>query len=404
MQFVVRLGTSEGHIVEESHQGRDEKSLKLELERRGFHVFEVRRSGLMGKLSLPSLSRGLKKMPTDKFLVFNQELAALLRAGLPLLQALDMMLERMTDPNYGPVFRDIRDRVKAGENLSDAFESYGDVFPRLYASSLKAGERSGEMEGVIRRFSRYLQLVSSARTKIVSALAYPVVLVILSSLMLLIMGLFVVPKFTFFYEAMGAELPLLTRITLGVAGGLREHFLLILISLFAGSILFRQWRSSPSGAVSFDGFRLKLPLVGPILHRFGLAEFCRALATLLSGGIPLVTAMEISVNGIGNAFLRFRLRPSIEQVRQGQPFYASLEESNTMTDMSVDMIKVGEATGALDEMLSSVADFLDEQVETRTQRLLSLVEPILLVFMGGVVAVLLISIYLPMFSVITQVQ
>ncbi|MCH9648520.1 MAG: type II secretion system F family protein [Deltaproteobacteria bacterium] len=404
MQFVCRLGTPEGQIIEERHQGRDERSLQSELERRGYHVFAIQRSGLLGKLSLPSFGRGLKKVPTEKFLIFNQELAALLRAGLPLLQALDMMLERMSDPHMGPVMRDIRDRVKSGENLSDAFASYGDVFPRLYASSLKAGERSGEMENVIRRFTRYLQLVSSARRKIVSALAYPSVLILLSLAMLLIMALFVIPKFTSFYQDMNAELPLITKITLGVASGLRENALLILISSAVGFFFFQQWRKTPSGAITFDRLRLKIPVVGPILHRFGLAEFGRALATLLSGGIPLVSAMEIAVAGIGNAFLRDRMHPTVEKVRQGQSFHSALEETNSVTDMAIDMIKVGEATGALDEMLNSVADFLDEQVETQTQRLLSLVEPVLLVFMGGIIGLLLISIYLPMFSVITQVQ
>lgn len=404
MQFVCRLGTPEGQIIEERHQGRDERSLQADLERRGYHVFSVQRAGLLGKLSFPTFGGGLKKISTEKFLIFNQELAALLRAGLPLLQGLDMMLERMNDPHMGPVMRDIRDRVKSGENLSDAFASYGDVFPRLYASSLKAGERSGEMEGVIRRFSRYLQLVSTARRKIVSALAYPAVLILLSFGMLLIMALFVIPKFTSFYKDMGAELPLITKITLGVADGLREHALLILIISAVSFFFFRQWKKTPRGEIAFDRLRLRIPLVGPILHRFGLAEFGRALATLLSGGIPLVPAMEIAVGGIGNAFLRDRMHPTVEKVRQGQSFHSALEETNIVTDMAIDMIKVGEATGALDEMLNSVADFLDEQVETQTQRLLSLVEPVLLVVMGGIIGLLLISIYLPMFSVITQVQ
>ena len=404
MQYVCRLGTPDGRIVEQRHQGTDERSLRHDLEQRGYHVFEVNRPGVLSKLSLSSLRPGSKKISNEAFLLFNQELAALLRAGLPLLQALDLMLERMENPTFRPIQEDIRDRLKAGENLSDSFASYGDTFPRLYSSSLKAGERSGDMEGVIRRFVRYLQLVTTARKKVVSALVYPAVLVGLSVGMLAVMGLFVVPKFTTFYRDMNAQLPALTRFTLAIATFFRSNWLPIVAALVIGWWLFLRWRKTDLGAVAFDRFRLGLPLLGSILHRFGLAEFSRSLATLLGGGIPLVSALEIAVDGVGNAYIRERLRPSIDLVRQGEAFHGALEKSEIFTSIAVDMVKVGEATGALDDMLTSVADFLDEQVETRSQRLLSLVEPILLVIMALIIAVLLISIYLPMFSIITQIQ
>ncbi|MDY7091750.1 MAG: type II secretion system F family protein [Acidobacteriota bacterium] len=404
MEFVCRIGTQDGQILEQRHQGRDEVSLRAELERRGYHVFSVRRGGALNRLSWRGLGRSRKKVSTDRFLIFNQELAALLRAGLPLMQALDMMLERMRDPDFRPVLEDIRNRVRSGENLSDAFASYGDVFPRLYPSTLKAGERSGEMESVIRRFIRYLQLVSGARKRIVSALTYPAVLVGLSLAMLTLMGLYVVPKFTAFYADLDAELPFMTRWMLGIVGFVREQWLLILIGIVVGVFFYRRWRATRSGQIIIDRYKLRIPLVGEILHRFGLAEFCRSLATLISGGIPLVNAADIAIGGVSNAFLRSRLEPTVDLVRQGRTFHSALEESSVFTDMAIDMIKVGEATGALDDMLVSVSDFLDEQVEVRTQRLLSLVEPIMLVVMGLIIGILLISIYLPLFSVMTQVQ
>ncbi len=404
MQFVCRLGTPDGRIVEQRHQAADESVLRRELEQRGYHVFEMSRPGILSKLSFGHLKSGNRKVGNEAFLLFNQELAALLRAGLPLLQALDLMLERMENPSLRPILEDIRDRLKAGENMSDCFAAYGETFPRLYSSSLKAGERSGDMEGVIRRFIRYLQLVTSARKKVVSALVYPAVLVGLSFGMLALMGLFVVPKFSAFYEDMNAELPALTRATLGAATFFRSNWLLIFGALVIGIAVFRQWNRTEAGGIAFDRFRLSFPLIGTILHRFGLAEFSRSLATLLGGGIPLVSAMDIAVDGVGNAYMRQRLRPGIDLVRQGEPFYSALEKSEIFTHIAVDMVKVGEATGALDEMLTSVADFLDAQVETRSERLLALIEPILLVVMALIIALLLISIYLPMFSVITQIQ
>jgi type IV pilus assembly protein PilC len=363
----------------------------------------VTRPGLLSKLSLPNL-RPRRRISTDDFLIFNQELAALLRAGLPLLQALELMLERMKHPRFRPVLTDIRDRVKSGENLSDAFASYGDTFPSLYASTLKAGERSGEMEGVLRRFIRYLQLVTTSRKRVVSALVYPAFLIGASLVMMTVLALFVVPKFMTFYEDMNAQLPMMTKVMLGTVGFVRSNWILLVVGLVTGIVFFRRWRRSASGAIQYDHARLLIPFVGSILHRFSLAEFCRSLGTLLTGGIPLVTALEIAVDGVGNAFLKHHMGSVINDVRQGQPFYAALEKTRVFTDLGVNMVKVGEATGSLDEMLGSVADLLDEQVETRTQRLLSLVEPVMLVVMAVVIGTLLISIYLPMFSVITQVQ
>lgn len=402
MQFVCRLGTADGRVVEERHQAQDPQSLRSELERRGYHVFEVKRPGLMGAVSLPTVRRR-RKVRDEDFLIFNQELAALLRAGLPLLEALNLMLERMKDPRLRPVLMDIRDRVKTGEDLSSAFAAYGDMFPRLYASSLKAGERSGELELVIRRFIGHMRLILEARKKVISALVYPSVLICLSLAMMTVMGLYVVPKFSQFYADLNAKLPALTRFTLGAADFVHENWLILLAALAGAAVMFWQWRATEAGALQFDHLRMKVPLVGSILHRFGLVEFCRALSTLLAGGIPLVPASEIATSSVSNSYLRSKLEPTINLVREGKPFHQALEQSGIFTDMAIDMVKVGEATGALDEMLGNVGDFLDEQVAVRMQRLLSLVEPAMLVIMGLIIGVLLISIYLPLFSVMTQV-
>ena len=363
----------------------------------------MRGQGSLSALKLPSFRRRSKKIPISDFLVFNQELAALLKAGLPLMQALDLKLERMSDPRLKPVLTDIRDRVRSGEDLSEAFEHYGDMFPRLYPATLKAGERSGELESVLRRFIRYLALVSEARRKVTGALVYPSVLIATSFAMILVMALYVVPRFTSFYRDLNATLPLITRITLGFASTVRQNWWLILLAIVVGTFLFTRWKNTESGRIAFDRMKLKIPLVGDLLHRFGLSELSRSLATLLYGGIPLVPASEIAVGGVGNAYLRTQLEPTIALVRQGQPFHVALEESGVFTDMAIDMVKVGEATGALDEMLNSVSDFLDQQVEHRVARLLSLVEPILLVIMGVIILILLISIYLPMFGLLGQV-
>jgi type IV pilus assembly protein PilC len=400
MQFICRVGTQDGRVLEEVFTASDETALRSDLGKLGYHLFDVRRRGAP-KLAMPGLGRGgRRRIPVQDFLVFNQELAALLKAGLPLLQTLDLMLERMHNQVFKAVLTDVRDRVKSGEDLSEAFAAHGDLFPRLYPSSLKAGEKSGELEQVIRRFIRYMKLVLDARRRVVSALVYPAVLVCLSIGMIAIMAVYVVPKFMSFFTELGTDLPFLTQVVLSISTFATQNWPIILLGLVVGGLALRSWGNTETGRLALDRLKLRLPFLGPVLHRFAMSEFCRSLGTLLAGGIPLVPAFEIATQSVGNSFVRSKVEPTIQLVREGKPFYSALEVSDIFTDMSIDMVKVGEATGSLDDMLSSVSDFLDEQVETRMQRLLSLVEPMMLVFMGAIIAILLISIYLPMFSML----
>ncbi len=400
MQFICRVGTPDGRVLEEIFTASDEAALKSDLGKLGYHLFEMRRRGVARKLAVPGLGRGRRHIPAQDFVVFNQELAALLKAGLPLLQTLDLMLERMHNATFKAVLTDIRDRVKSGEDLSEAFAAHGDLFPRLYPSSLKAGEKSGELEQVIRRFIRYMKLVLDARRRVVSALVYPAVLVCLSIAMIAVMAVYVVPKFMSFFTELGTDLPLITQVVLSISTFATQNWPIILVGLVVGAIALRSWGNTDGGRLALDRLKLRVPFLGPVLHRAAMSEFCRSLSTLLSGGIPLVPAFEIATSSVGNAYVRDKVEPTIQMVREGKPFYDALEASDIFTDMSIDMVKVGETTGSLDDMLGSVADFLDEQVETRMQRLLSLVEPMMLVFMGAIIAILLISIYLPMFSML----
>jgi len=402
MQFICRIGTPDGRVLEEIFSASDETALRSDLGKRGYHLFEVKRQGLAPKMGVPALLRGGRRgrIPVQEFLVFNQELAALLRAGLPLLQAIDLMLERMHPGTFRSVLTEVRDKVKSGTDLSEAFAEFGDLFPRLYPSSLKAGEKSGDLELVIRRFIRYMKLVLDARRRVFSALTYPVVLVVLSMVMIAVMTIYVVPRFMGFFTELDAELPMITQIVLGISTFMSRNWVLMLIGLIVAAVALRSWGRTEPGRLAIDRIKLRIPFLGSVLHRFALAEFCRSLATLLSGGIPLVPSFEIGIASVGNAYVRSKIAPTIQMVREGKPFYAALETSEIFTDMSIDMVKVGEATGSLDEMLNSVSDFLDEQIETRMQRLLSLIEPLMLVFMGLIIAILLISIYLPMYSML----
>ncbi len=402
MQFVCRYGTPDGRILTQIQHGASVVSVRRELEQQGFHIFEVRQRGVPFQIKLP-FSIGRKRLPLDEFMAFNQELAALLRAGLPLLQALELMLERMEETHFASVLAEIRDRIKSGEELSEAFASYGDLFPALYPSTLKAGERSGELEQVIRRFIRYLRLVIDARRRIVSALVYPAVLIGLSIAMLAVLAVYVVPSFSKFYSDLDAELPTMTQWTLTISFWLRDNISWLLVVLIIGAIALKGWSGTPGGRRFLHRLRLRIPLIGEIFHQFALSEFCRSLSTLVAGGIPLVSGLETATSAVSNAYIGESIRPSVDDVRQGQAFHAALDRTGVFPKLSIDMIKVGEATGSLDEMLNSVSDYLDERVETRVQRLLTLIEPMMLIVMGVIIALLLISIYLPMFGALGQV-
>ncbi len=407
MEFVCHVGTADGRVVKLTRDARDERALRDELEREGLHVL-----GLERTLPLPSL-RGLlvalgfrrrRKIPLKTLLLFNQELAALLKAGLPLLQGLNLMLERMKDPVFREVLLEVRDQVKSGVELSDAFAAFGDLFPPLFASTLKAGERTGELEQVIRRFIRYLRLVLEARKRVFSALVYPAVLIGLSITMLFVMGVFVVPRFTIFYDAMDLQLPLITRVIVGISLFLRHNLVWLALAAVVGAGFWSRWKRTEAGRMAVDSARLRAPFLGPVLSRFATSEFCRSLSTLLSGGLPLVPALEISIRAVGNSWVRAKLEPTAQLVREGQAFHAALDSTGIFEDFAIDMVKVGEATGGLDTMLSSVSDFLDEEVETRMQRILTLIEPLMLVIMGTLVALLLVAVYLPMFSALGKIQ
>lgn len=403
MEFVCRIGTPEGRVEERALSARDERALRRELEGKGLHVFEIRRRGPLKGFPL-GLRRKRQQIAPADLMVFNQELAALLRSGLPILQGLEMMADRVKEPFFREVLSGVRDQVKAGNDLSDAFASFGDAVPALYPPTLRAGERTGELEQVLRRYLRYQGLVLDARRRVISSLVYPLVLVGLSLILIGVMTLYVVPKFTEFFASLDTELPLLTRAIVAGSGFVRRHWLLLLTALTATWVLLQQWRRTQAGQRAVARLKLRLPLLGIIFHYMAFSEFCRSLSILLSGGIPVVTALQNSVAAVGNAFIRGRLEPIIGRVREGTPLWEALEASSVAPEIATDMIKVGEATGSLDEMLSNASDFMDQTVSTRMQRLLSLLEPIMLVLMGAIVAILLVAIYLPLFSLLGNVQ
>jgi type IV pilus assembly protein PilC len=393
-EFIVRAGTPDGQIVERHIQAMNARAAEEELRRQGMHVFEAKRGTVLFRDLLP---RTRKVISTERFLLFNQELLALVRAGLPILQSFDIMLERQKNLRFRDVLADIRDKLKSGVSLSDAFASYGDVFPAIYSTSLRAGERSGDLEGVLRRFLRYQKIIVTLRKRVIGALIYPSVLITLSVGMVFVMLTKVIPKFAEFYAGFNAELPWFTQLMIRIAGALNQNLIILAISITIGVVLFRRW-SSTTGRIFWDRFKLKIPLVGGILHRFAILQFTQSLGTLLSGGTPMVPSIEIASQSVTNQLVATKINGIVPNVRQGEPLWRSLESTGAISDLAVEMIKVGESTGALTEMLTNVSEFYDEEIEARLARMVAAIEPLILVFMGLVIATLLYAFYLPLFQ------
>lgn len=400
--FVIRAGTPDGEIIERRVEALDAERAREEITREGLHVLKVRRGGGFSLRSL--LPRSRKVISVDRFLLFNQELLALVRAGLPILQSFDIMLERQKDPRFRNVLEEIRDKIKSGVALSDAFASFGDAFPPIYSNSLRAGERSGDLEGVIRRFLRYQKLIAALRRRVIGALIYPAVLVVLSLGMIFVMLTYVIPKFSEFYAGFGRELPPLTTALIDLAFFIRHNLIITIVAIALSVILIRRWSSTALGGVAFDRLKLRIPMVGGILHRFAILQFTQSLGTLLSGGTPMVPSVEIAAQSVTNRHFAARVSQIPQMVREGEPLWRSLEHTGVMSDLAIEMIKVGESTGAIVEMLANVSEFYDEEIEARLSRLISLIEPLILVVLGGVVAVLLYAFYLPLFQLTQGVQ
>ena len=398
--FIVRVGTPDGHIVERQVHAVTLHAAEEEFRRQGMQVFATKRGSL--KLS-DLLPRGRKVISTERFLLFNQELLALVRAGLPILQSFDIMLERQKDARFREILTDIRDKLKSGISLSDAFASWGEIFPPIYSTSLRAGERSGDLEGVIRRFLKYQKMMVALRKRVITALVYPSILVTLSIGMVFIMLTKVIPRFAEFYAGFDAQLPAFTRLMITVADILNEHLLVAVIAIIVLTALLRQWIAT-SGRVAWDRLKLRVPFIGGVMHRVAIMQFTQSLGTLLSGGTPMVPAIEIASQSVANQDVSSKVFGIVQNVREGEPLWRSLEATGVISDLAVEMIKVGESTGALTEMLANVSEFYDEEIEARLSRVVAAIEPIILVFMGLVIATLLYAFYLPLFQLTTVGQ
>ena len=400
--FLCRVADARGHIFTQVEEASSEAEARQRLSERGLYIYSVRGQGLPA-LGWTFARKARPGFSADNFQLFNQQFVTLIRAGLPILRALDLLAERTTRPGLRAVLDDIRQRVKGGASLSDAFAAQG-LFPEVYTSSLLAGERSGNLAGVLDQYITYQKITGSVRRRLLTALVYPALLVIVAAAVLSYVTLYVIPRFAELYSEMNVDLPALTVAVVTIALNLRASLLVFLLLLASAATAIVLISRSEAGAQALDRGRMKLPLLGDILLKFRLSQFSRTLATLLTGGIPLVPSLEVAGGAMESPALRRVIETAARRVSEGQSLHAALVGTGIVPDLVSEMIEVGESTSALPQMLTSVAEFYEEELNTKLARLLALVEPMLLVVMGGTILVILVALYLPIFSIGSAVR
>jgi type IV pilus assembly protein PilC len=399
-EYAVKYADARGQVRQQTAEAGSEEELRGKLQQQGYLVYDIKARNVLS--SLPGLGRG-NRLNHEKFLIMNQQLVTLIRAGLPILKALDLLGERLTDAKLSPYINNIRELIKGGAMLSDAFARQG-IFPPMYVTSLMAGEKSGALVEVLDRYITYQRMALSVRKKLMLSLIYPCILLVLSLLLVVVLVSYVVPKFGQLYSGMNASLPAPTIVLIAVADVAQNYVLLFGAGLVAVVMGFRLWARSNAAKERIDRTILRTPLVGEVWIKFQVAQFCRVLSTLLLGGIPLVQAMETAGESVNSQLIRKALTTARQSIREGNPLSSSLDAAKVFPELAIDMMQVGESTGALPAMLGSVAVFYEEDVETRLGAILPAIEHGIIIVMGVFVFGILVSLYLPIFSLADTLQ
>lgn len=394
-EFVCKVGDTTGHVFRQVETAQTEVEARQKLADRGFYVYNVRPN--LSVTRALSGFRGSRKLPTGDFLIFNQQFNTLIKAGLPILKALDLLADRAALPKIRPFLNDVRLRVRDGELLSDAFEATG-VFPSVYVTSLRAGEKSGDLPGVLDDYIAYQRVTTGIRKKLIGVLIYPIILIVVASCIVSYLVTYVIPQFARLYQDLGTPLPGPTQFLITVVVVYRAWLIALAGTVIFGTIFLFLWSKTSRGGLVLDRAKLKIPVVGNVWIKFQMAQFTRTLSTLLRGGTPLVAALETAANAMTSRLVAGSIHEAAERVREGGSLHKALADTHMIPDLALDMIEVGEASGALAPMLGSVAQFYDEETSLKTGALISIIEPTVLIMIASLIFFIMVALYLPLFS------
>jgi len=394
--YTCKLGASDGKILYREFEAVEPAALRKSLEDQGFFVFEVKRKPLQFLFD-----KGIKRRSIDNraLLTFNQELLVLIKAGMPIMQVLDAILERHEHGTFADILRQVREDVKGGAALSTAMEKHGRSFPHLYVASIRAGERTGDLPRTIRRYIQYLKRVDGIRKKVVAALFYPSILILFACVAIAMLLLYVVPTFAQVYADSGSQLPLLTRLLINFTSILKKFAPFALLLAFGAAAAYRTWVGTESGRYIVDRFKLTVPFGGDVFTKYSVAGFSRTLATVLGSGIPIIESLRMSIGTLNNRYMEKKLFEAVRYIEEGGRLSAALERVNIMPPLALRMLGVGETTGSLEDMLVDISDYLEDELEERMHLLTTAIEPAIMVIMGVVIGVIIVAMYLPVFKI-----
>jgi type IV pilus assembly protein PilC len=389
-EFVIKLADERGRVQEQTHAAATAEELRARFTQAGYYVYSVKARSALGGSSK-------KKVNLETFLIFNQQFLTLIRAGLPILGSMELLARRQKEANFRAQLEDVGARVKTGESISQAFEAQGG-FPLVYTTTLLAGERSGNLEEVLQRYLDFQRVSLTFRKKLKASLIYPALLVVMVMGLLIFLITFVVPRFAQLYDQLGTHLPWLTLMMMQVGQDAQHYgiYAAVVVAVVVFAIL--RWIKTDSGAMTMDRIRISLPIFGNVWLKYQVGLFSRTLSTLLTGGLPLVPSLETAARSIDSRQIANAVYRSVETVREGKGLSASLQSTKVFPELAIEMIEVGESTGALPQMLNSVAEFFEEDVQANLTAAMSLIEPAILIVMGIVVTGILIALYLPIFN------
>lgn len=395
--YICRVATEDGSVISESFLSPSYNECRKRFEEQGLCVLSIKRD--WKKIEIPLLPFE-KKIKDKDFILFNQELVALIKAGYPIVKSIDVILNRIKNHHFKELLMAIQIDIRAGKSLSEAFAPYEDQFSTVYLASLMAGERSANLDGTIKRYIDYAKIISIAKSKIRAALTYPTLLLFFSLLLLLILINFVIPRFSQFYADFDSQLPVVTRSLMAfsffVKGHLLHLFTFVLL-FFIGYFLMKRKENT---RILLHRAKLRIPYGRAIWLESAISLFCRTLSLLLEGGISLLTAVGIASKAVPNKFLQHLMRSLPDSIKNGESLSESLVKAQFFTPLAIDMIRIGESSANLEGILADVADVYDERIRGRIDTFVSLIEPVVIIFMGLIVAAMLLSVYLPIFNVI----
>ncbi len=396
--FHCRLASEDGRVFSESHFAPSYDSCRKYFESGGFCILSIKRD--WKKIDV-SFSLGRRRIKPKDFVMFNQELVALINAGYPILKSLQIIINRSKDPHWKEILMELENEVRSGKSLSEAFSESRIKFPTVYIASLIAGERGGNLPETIKRYIVYEKVIRRTRERVKTALTYPVLLLLLSGVLLGVLVGFIIPRFSDFYSDFGTELPFITRSLVSFSVFIRDNFPFLLGFLLVMATGYFQMKRKEATRVFLDRWKLKIPIMRPVWIESSVALFSRTLSLLLGGGISLLQSVGIARKAVPNEYLVHNMKDLPEYIKNGENLSEAVDKAGFFTPLALDMIRIGERSANLEGMLADIAQVHDERVQERVDRLVALIEPAIIIFMGFIVAVMLLSVYLPIFNIIS---